>query len=326
MTMINKDEDAYGYLSKTNMNAMKGIAALMVLTHHIYLTGGVMADSVFRIIPQSFGALAVSIFFFVTGYGFSCKLGQRVAVRKALLGVLSRYIPILVLALPYWGIRMVIGETFSKWNVLKAFVMNTWLIEYGWYFYISLYFCVIFYASHLLFRGKAAGVLLVCTCSVLAYYVCGLFANASSMVFECVPVLLLGMYWQRCAKGITKRVRKHPIWSLIGCGAAFVLCMGLSYYVKSRQISIVLKTASAMAFIALLLLGTIWINIRNRVFLWLGDRSLEIYGLQGAVLLLLLYYITNDPAILFIVLAYGITFLLAAIVYPARKKLYSRLK
>lgn len=318
--------DIYRYLGKENMNAMKGIAAIMVLTHHIYLYSGILTDSVFRVIPQSFGSLAVAVFFFVTGYGHACKMGKRMSVRQAFFGILSRYLPILILLPLYLGIRLLIGETVSGGNVAKALVVNTWLIEFGWYFYVSLYFCILFSVSHLLFKGNEAAVTLFCACGVLAYYAYGLLTNASSMVFECAPVLLLGMCWQRGAKWITKRVLRHPIWILAGCGLAFALCMGLSYYVSNWQISIALKTLSAMAFAALFLIATIWINICNPVFLWLGDRSLEIYGLQGAVLLLLTFYLTNRSVVLFIILAYLLTILLAAVVYPGRRKLFSLLK
>jgi RHS repeat-associated protein len=58
---------AYGVFSKDRITPFRGILALFIILHHIYLYGHYPALSEFK----SWGAIAVSIFLFVSGYGLN---------------------------------------------------------------------------------------------------------------------------------------------------------------------------------------------------------------------------------------------------------------
>jgi peptidoglycan/LPS O-acetylase OafA/YrhL len=326
VSRMTNETGAASYLSIKNMTAMKGIAVLLVFVHHAYLTSGVLRDSVFRVIPQSFGFLAVSVFFFVMGYGLAYKTITYQSAGSMIRRVISQIIPIILLCLIYGVFRPLIGEKVSFLFVIKSFFINTWLIEYGWYFYVALYFNVLISFFYLVFKRKQTLVVIICSGLILVFYFIELIVNRSSIEYECLLNIVLGMMWFRYSKTITQRITAHRIIALLVGIASFIICLLISYLCNIAIVATFFRSLSAIAFVYIFLISTIWVNITNKVSLWLGNHSLEIYGLQGLVFMTLVYFQVEKNIIVYFSLAIVATVLLSVLMCPARVKLQNLIR
>lgn len=70
---MEKDKD---FLSIQNTKCLKGILAIMVLIYHLYLSLNIDLGC-FNVLFKPMGYLAVSVFFFISGFGLMSSLKMR---------------------------------------------------------------------------------------------------------------------------------------------------------------------------------------------------------------------------------------------------------
>lgn len=316
------------YLGKVPANGLKGIAALMVLSHHLYLTSGVLTDSILRAIPQAFGYLAVAIFFFLSGYG----LWQSVKVKGddyiqsfGRQRVIPFYAVIACLVMIYAFVRSMIG-TLSWRALLRAFFRDTGVIEYGWYFYVILYAYCLFWLVCQLFMHRPKLQLRLLACIVFVNYGFGLCFKQSSLSYECVPALMLGVMWSEKRAEIDDRIEKH-LWLCFAvcCSASIATYIG-NHIAPWKSVAIILKTASALSFVAAVMILMQKISPKGAVLQWLGTHSREIYAFQGIPILLLQRTRVHSVPMLYILLTVALTLLCAALMYPVFCRLQRTIK
>ena len=316
------------YLSKEQTCGLKGVAALMVLIHHLYLTSGILSGSVFRAVPQAFGYLAVAVFFFLSGYGLAESVKKKGGAYIRLfprLRLVPFYAIIPLLIVIYAIVRGMSGSV--SWTaVANAFFRDTGMIEYGWYFYVILYAYAFFWMVYRLFLRHPrmqAGVFAV---GVLYYYASGLLFKQSSVAYECIPALLLGMTWSRNRDKIDHCAEDRFWFGVIGAGMGFAATYVGSYALQNSRFAVLLKTLSALCFVIVAVLLLKRVLLQGAILHWLGTRSLEIYGLQGVPILLLKQTSIPSVPMLYIPLTAVLTMLCAAVAHPVFFSMQSKMK
>lgn len=131
-------------LSKDKSNAVKGVLAILIVFHHFAATCDISSFSEFR----RWGAIIVSVFFFMSGYG----LGRSIILKgKAYLSnflnhrlwksVILPYAIALVIFLVYLNVDVPDAKTFvGDWSRGITLLPNAWFIAALTLMYLGFYF------------------------------------------------------------------------------------------------------------------------------------------------------------------------------------------
>ena len=105
-------------------SAIKGIAIILMLVHHLFIWGQADYISLVNIIlPNSltieiflgvFGKICVTLYLFLSGYGFSCKYEKKISSagvqRESLISawkIYKKYLLVMLVFLPYGFINSI---------------------------------------------------------------------------------------------------------------------------------------------------------------------------------------------------------------------------
>lgn len=228
-------------LTKQDTIAIKGIAILLMLWHHLFLSTveyGVWANSF-----SSIAKLCVALFLFVSGYGLTkqyTKL-EKPYFKNTVEFLALRYLKFF---LPYWfcfAIIVAVGNAFGygfadayspSRNTLKCFLLDIWgQMGYAsylptWWFnkmILQLYF--VFPLLYLLVRNRYVALVALAAIAVMQPNVLRLPGNIFFVVEGGLPAFFVGMM-----------MAKHP-WlpqpvgkatRIVAGVIAIVLCLGLA--------------------------------------------------------------------------------------------------
>lgn len=288
-----KGEMNENYLSLQTGNVLKGLFAVVVVFHHLSqeTTGGLL-------LPQFgyVGYLAVSVFFFLSGYGLQKSNMASVHYKDRFLQkrLPKILLPYLAMTLLYWLYIAVGGTVYSVASVLRAIGKGDPIVSYSWYVICICYFYVAFWLF-MLICGKWPGLMVLCTgiwCA--AYAIICKQLNYGSWWFNSSHLLVLGVFWAAFEPQILCFVKKH--YSLL---LPLAVLISLITFAASAEnmINLPLVMASAVAFVLSVLLLLLKIDLRSCIFSFLGKISLEIYLLHGFLMLILrsyIFYIENE--------------------------------
>ena len=129
------------FLSVDISNCLKGIFAVMVLLTHMHGRVALFSNSIVGTLFSAFGYLAVSGFFFLSGFGLteqSKKEGYIKAFPKR--KVLPFYLLCCVSVLIYLLRDIIFANQISLIGVVKSFLWGDTVVENGWYLQAQLLF------------------------------------------------------------------------------------------------------------------------------------------------------------------------------------------
>lgn len=268
-----------GFFDLDNSKAMRGFWCLVVILVHI---PAVYSNRIQDMIG-SFAYIGVTFFFLTSGYGLTLSRdrnpdGIKVFWRKRLPKLL----------IVNWLINLLFTAVFTalfhtEFSFIKIISLNKWII-----WLLGCYF--IFWIYNLIFKKaiywKCFTVITICVCSVLIYFL-QLQGTITSTTWtpECY-----GFIW-----GIilaSNRTLFLKVFSnnwlrrlLISCCIALVL--GLSY-LKLKPIvfwgDYLLKIILGIAILLFVLIANTRIRFGNRINMFLGSISFEIYLVHGYVI------------------------------------------
>lgn len=198
--------------------------------------------------------------------------------------ILTFYVDVLVIAVIYSAVRLVTEKTLDWVLIIKTLTYGNTIISNGWYFQVMLILYLLFWIS-----GKTTktskSLLIVCTSLVTAFCLLCMVIKEPQTRYESVMAFSLGMavaYDQKLECLCRTRV------SAIVAMVVFVVSVFGEYLLRGTAIGIVSKTVSALAFVICVLRFVAVIDhtrgsvlLTNPVMKWLGNRSFEIYALQG---------------------------------------------
>ena len=152
-------------LTKGNTDCLKGILAICVLLCHLWgslvqenasLVSGIAGRGL-GVVMMSLGYLAVSMFFFLSGYGLMVQYKKRgETYTKSFLQkrVLPLYLLCVILIVFYWGARTVFGESVSVGDLVRSFFFGGTVISKGWYLQSILVWYLLFYVCFRLVKKE----------------------------------------------------------------------------------------------------------------------------------------------------------------------------
>lgn len=273
-----------GYLSAQTGTHLRGLFAVIVVLHHLSLKApvGVLFPWL-----QHVGYLAVSVFFFLSGYGLMKSYRTRDGYQTRFLRrrVPKILVPYLLLTAVYWGFHALNGNVYSPKALILTTLNGKPIVSYSWYIVCILLFYVVFWLLMRLCRRKYIWILFGACVWYALYMAFCMRMNYGSWWYRTAPILIVGMIWAMYEDDLLPVLRKvYPVCAPL-CGIVF---LALFYvYARfasdiSRQIvSSLLVLAMTVSFLLCVCAVTLKCRIGNPVLRLLGQCSLEIYLVQG---------------------------------------------
>ncbi|MBQ3181568.1 MAG: acyltransferase [Clostridia bacterium] len=289
------------YMSKKSSNSYRGIFALIVILHHIAqrVSGGVLPPDFTRV-----GYLAVSVFFFLSGYGLQTKnLSDPTYSQGFLLNrIPTILIPYVIMSFIYWLLYALLGDVRSLSVVLHNFIKNgDPIVWFSWYVVSILVFYFAFYVLMKIFKSNRRGmifggilyyIIYVFICQKLSF---GLWWYSTSLFG------VLGIFWASYEQKILLFLKKYYLLVLLPCWVLFFVLAKYKWTIywsmPSLWTELVLVIVLAFLFLTGITALSLKVRFGNRFLDFLGKISFEIYMVQGALMLLTKnehIYINND--------------------------------
>lgn len=292
------------YLSKEYSNCIRGICAIIIVIHHLYqYTGSFRGTPIGTILSLS-GALAVSVFFFYSGYGLMLSSTRKSYVRDFLR---SRFLPLycfyIILVLLYSIWTLCIEHRLPLNKFIQSFFFGGTIITNGWYLQVTFVLYLIYWFSFSCFTSTKTR-LLVVTAAILIYCVVCHYIGLGAWWYQTIPCAVLGMVFCYKKAWIDGFFKKR-CWVVL---AVNTMAFGIFYILNSLYFNAPMLNFIYFLFFvcAVISLSYILCNtpiINNSFFALCGKYSFGIYVSHGLFLKLIkLNIITNKILYIFVVI------------------------
>lgn len=321
LTSIKKRKpDDCGYLSKDTTVAEKGLAAVIIVFHHI--SQAIELPKYF-VIMNYVGFIMVAIFFFISGYGLSYGLENKE-------GYLNNFFKkrILSILIPYWIVNTIsivynlaTSKTFTPLEYIASYlgfdtITGTWFVTAILIMYLAFWFCYKLYYDKK--TSWTFSTIILMAIIVVYCIVCYILSDNSSYTAS-ISAFALGVVWNKLFnERFTSYLKKNYVLKLCAVtilfGIFFVGRLGLSYIgINWEILHIIVRNIVTVCFVLLLLTVTYKIDFKSKIITTLGIYSYEIY---------ICHYLSKtvisnlaDNSYLFILLVIALTVLLSLIVH-----------
>lgn len=290
-TKINRKEFYEDYLSIKYTNQLRGIFVIVVICHH--LAQQISTDFLFYYF-RYVGHLAVSIFFFISGYGLMIQYKEKKEeYLKSLfkLQIPKIFIPYMITTIIYLVVRNVIGKEITVKDALLTYIDHDTILPASWFIFALIIFYIIFYYSCKLWKKNSSNIIISVFIGLSIYSIACYILNYHSYWFNSCFTFCLGVIWAVYQKQIIKSVNNHYPIIFCACSALFLLFFLPLVLINDRFsggiIKLICEELSAILFcISVILLGE-KVQFRNKMLGFVGNISFETYLIQGVVMLLL---------------------------------------
>lgn len=303
------------YLSPDTTKKEKGIAAILIVLHH--LSQRVKVSGPFVILGY-IGFILVAIFFFISGYGLSYGVQYK---RDYLKGFFKRrLLPVLV---PYWIVNtvdivfyLIKGTFFTPMQYVLSFI-GIDVITGTWFVTAILIMYIIFWLA---FKCKKSYVVLgIC---LIGYCIICINLNLHSSYTASISAFALGVCWNKIDRRMITWIReRYYLKSLIILGTFGIMFFGrlvLSAKGLNNEVAqFVLRNLISVLFVYALIAVTQKVQFTGKVLEWLGNISYELY-IVHSVLLSMLSSLNPD---VYVVAVLGGGLLLSTLLWKADKRL-----
>ena len=310
-------------------SSLKGIFACMVLLCHLHARVSLFSSNILGTLFSAFGYLAVSGFFFLSGYGLQESLTSKTNYIKYFpkKKIFPFFLVCSFTILIYLFRDILVGQNIHIISLLQSFLFGKTIVDNGWYLQTILLFYIIFYLFNKFINMSkinrvASNIILIFVFASYSLF-CFIF-KMSTTWYEASLCFPLGILYSQNKEKINLFVfkRKHTVVLFVFIFVGFILTL----FLGNKQILIMpirtsIKMISSLFFCVLSIILALTINIKNVVTSFLGKISLEIYLLQGIFLNLFKkqFIIENDILYIFIVLTFTILFSL--LFHPLYKRI-----
>ncbi len=311
-------------LSPQNTNQLRGIFALVVILHHLsQRSSGSIVFPLFAYV----GYLAVSVFFFISGYGLMTQYQQRqqtYAKTLLTLRIPSVLIPYLITTVLYSVFYGVMGETVTVQSVLFSLVNGSPIALFSWYIIAILCFYFLFYLATKLSKGNRKIHMLITWLGLLAYIILCMLLNYGSWWYNSCFAFGLGVVWAVYHEQIMEFFKRRFVAKFSLSFVLFLIIFSVPVvidvckldYNKLALVILICQVIASLLFSAIVALAGTKVQFKNRILSLIGDLSLEIYLIQGIAITLLRsdkLYLQNS--VLYTLLVFAITAPLALLLH-----------
>lgn len=274
------------YLSKENCNCIRGIFAVVILVHHIAQLGLVKVPYYVDLLLQSTGYLAVSIFFFLSGYGLAEQDKRQKDYlkhfgRNRMLPIYGMYLYVWMLYLLFF---LIIGRQFTIEEILRSLVIYPTFVNNGWFFFAIIIIYSLFWLVYTFIKnptGRIVGVVIGLAAFCFVGYFLKYWTYISVFAFP------MGMVWQYNKTRIDAFAERRDRWVCGMTGSVVLFCvffLPANMYRLPEWCYMACRTLSAVFFVNAVMWACIKIPVSNRITKFLGEYSPYIYAMQGMIL------------------------------------------
>ena len=273
------------YLSLSNTLQLRGFMAVLIVIHH--LSGWFSAASLLA--PFKFiGYLIVAVFFFISGYGLYYGFCRKTNYLKNFLRnrLPNVYIPYFIFTI-IWSI----GLDFTQDKVtFKDFILS--LVGYrifligGWYIVVLIIMYILFYVS---FRQDKINRLVLFFLLFSAVFA-AFFIFDKTLWLRSLLSFPIGILWCKYKDKIDEFFKKHYSLMFFVCILVFVIFVVVRLFSELKNLTLAFNLSSILTssfFTLIVIISLKKISLNNKVLVFLGKISNEIYLLHYLFLILL---------------------------------------
>ena len=320
-----------GRLDRTTTNCCKGIAAIIIMLHHISFR---LSNLPVYVKPIWYIAFPiVGFFFFMSGYGLTCGLLQK---KNYLQGFLSKRLlniiaPYVIVAIVWIGLEIIGGggQTPTR-AIAEAFTIR--YIQPLWFIWVIIAVYIVFYAvfNHTEINVGAYWFAVI----TIAYILISAFVNPRDEMYASIIGMPLGILWAMYERKIDSYFEigflRKEIVAIVAFVILFIGRLTLSVVGFDNQLfQSVLRNIITIAFIVPLIELLKKVKIQKRFLIWLGTISYEIYIIHPFILYFFEKETTEGKQVgnLEIVLwTIGLTLLLSSVLQIVQDNLVRKVK
>lgn len=289
-------------LSHDKSKSLRGLFAILIVLIHISkeVSSGVIFPHV-KLLSYS----AVSIFFFISGLGLILSYMNKKGYEQKflLLRLPNILIPYILVFILYYLVLKSIGYENTNDQLIQSLFKGNPLVSNSWYVIVITFLYILFYISIKYSKTNYSKVIIINCIGVLGYMILCYILGFDNWYYDSVSVFLLGLSYPFLSNRISKIFQVIQIRKIIVLIAGYLVFFILVYIINNFSITgvnllvIIFSNVAALIFTLLILILSGYIEFKNKVFIYIGEISYEIYLIHGLWIFLLrndVVYINND--------------------------------
>ncbi len=338
-SIFNSNNDV---LDKYNSNKIKGLLAILIIMHHLSIY---IKDVILFKILTIIGIIAVSAFFFYSGYGLMTSYLKKESYLKDFLNkrIMKIVIPYII-AIIFTGLAYLLTRQLTPRKIFNSLVEGEPIVRFSWYVLAIIILYVVFYLSAKFLKKKKMINIAVFGGTILYCIVVNNVLGFNNWWVNSCFAFFIGIYWASYKEkyAITLKDKNKIIrYAIILLIILFVI-IGFQFFTSEyAAMDIINNTNLAddimkqpipvinMNIICIILLFMLFnilekVRLNDKVFTFLGNISFEIYLYHGLIMYLLrnpCYYCRIDY--IYAILVIGLSIILAKFMNVANNKIYA---
>ncbi len=338
-SIFNSNNDV---LDKYNSNKIKGLLAILIIMHHLSIY---IKDVILFKILTIIGIIAVSAFFFYSGYGLMTSYLKKESYIKDFLNkrIMKIVIPYII-AIMFTGLAYLLTRQLTPRKIFNSLVEGEPIVRFSWYVLAIIILYVVFYLSAKFLKKKKMINIAVFGGTILYCIVVNNVLGFNNWWVNSCFAFFIGIFWASYKERYTITLKdKNKIirYAIILLIILFVI-IGFQFFTSEyAAMDIINNTDLAddimrqpipvinMNIICIVLLFMLFnilekVRLNDKVFTFLGNISFEIYLYHGLVMYLLrnsCYYCRIDY--IYAILVIGLSIILAKLMNVANNKIYA---
>lgn len=311
------------YCSHDNTKSINAIFTLLIFLSHAmgYLDLGGTLDDPYLAVQSYMGQFVVATFLFYSGYGIMesiTKKGPSYVRAIPFHRVFKVWYHFAIAILLYTAMAFFTGRELTLKNWLLAFTGWTAIGNSNWYVFAILMLYIFAFVAFFVFKKHRIPAVIFMFVLTLALTLFDVAFDQPDRYYNTIFLFPFGMVFSMIKPYLDRLLKRSDLlWYL-----AFTGVFAVYYYFSSnREDSVVHHTLWCLFGVALVLLFTMKVQIKNSILLWIGDHVFSIYILMRLPMLFLDHFGFNDHKYSFIVISFIATILLAVVFDAAMAQL-----
>lgn len=281
---FDKKHEKWEVLQKNSTNTIRGIAILLIVISHIiqYIGNEISLNDTIKMILLSFGAVGVSMFFFLSGYGNYISLSKKESKREMFRNILIQVIRLIAIFIICFITTTVIRLNFYETVTIKKIVYSLMRLEIigttTWYLKIQLLmylFTIIGFwleMSHL--NNKVSGVCVVVFASLL-YVFFAQWNNFADFWWKTGMCYSTGMVFGKYRNNIQMIIKKY--WLKIMGSSVLLISSAYLWILKDNNYIVGMQLLAYIVISSGICILNSMLQIQSNIMTHIGKMSLPIY-------------------------------------------------
>lgn len=315
VTVAQKNEFYADYCSPQNTARINAVFSILIFFSHVtsYVTLKGDLNVLYFDFRNFVGQGVVVTYLFYSGYGIMESISK-----KGLDYVKSiptkRFFKLwyhfaIVIAI-YAVVGIAIGRKFQIDQILLSLIGYKSIGNSNWYLFVTFASYIFIFVAFMIFRKKkifAVGMVFVLTVLLmfLEYKL-----ELPERFYNTVICLPIGMVFSMVKPYVEKVITKHDIvWFTTFSGLLLIV----SYFALNRKESLVYYLVYMIAFVLLIVVSSMKINVKNSILDWFGAHIFSFFILQRIPMIILQYLGFNKEPYIFVLLSFFATVFLSLV-------------